>query len=95
MHGSVSAETLNALLLLDSCSVANAIEELDVRLRNEGLSGPSLRCRFPKNGLVRIPMEIAKDLSGNRNSPARTGKTNHRILPVGRIFRLRVAHLDR
>jgi 4-hydroxy-4-methyl-2-oxoglutarate aldolase len=48
MHGSVSAETLNALLLLDSCSVANAIEELDVRLRNEGFSEPCLCCRFPK-----------------------------------------------
>jgi 4-hydroxy-4-methyl-2-oxoglutarate aldolase len=48
MHGQVSAETLNALLLLDSCSVANAIEALDVRLRNEGFSEPRLFCRFPK-----------------------------------------------
>jgi len=49
MHGPVSAETLNALLLLDSCSVANAIEALDVRLRNEGFSEPRLCCRFPKD----------------------------------------------
>jgi hypothetical protein len=48
MHGPVSAETFNALFLLDSCSVANAIEALDVRLRNEGFSEPRLCCRFLK-----------------------------------------------
>jgi 4-hydroxy-4-methyl-2-oxoglutarate aldolase len=48
MHDLVSAETFKALLLLDSCSVANAIETFDVRLRNEGFSEPCLCCRFPK-----------------------------------------------
>jgi hypothetical protein len=48
MYGRVSAETLNALRLLDSCAVANAVETFDVRLRNEGFSAPCLCCRFPK-----------------------------------------------
>jgi 4-hydroxy-4-methyl-2-oxoglutarate aldolase len=48
MHTRVSTETLNALRLMDSSSVANAIETLDIRLRNEGFAAPSLWCRFPK-----------------------------------------------
>jgi len=40
--------TLQALATLDSCSVANAIECFDVRLRNEGFVGNTLRCRFPR-----------------------------------------------
>lgn len=38
---------LEKLKAFDSCTISNAIERLNVRLRNEGfLSGPS-RCRFP------------------------------------------------
>jgi len=48
MFGRVSAETLNALRLLDSCAVANAVETFDIRLRNESFSAPCLCCRFPK-----------------------------------------------
>lgn len=48
MYGRVSTETLNALLMLDSCAIANAIEIFDVRLRNEGFSHPCLCCRFPR-----------------------------------------------
>ena len=33
---------------MDSCSIANAIEAFDVRLRNEDFSEPCLCCRFPK-----------------------------------------------
>jgi 4-hydroxy-4-methyl-2-oxoglutarate aldolase len=48
MESRVSAQTLNALGLVNSCTVANAIETLEVRLRNEGFSNDSLCCRFPK-----------------------------------------------
>jgi 4-hydroxy-4-methyl-2-oxoglutarate aldolase len=38
---------LEKLKAFDSCTISNAIERLNVRLRNEGfLSGPA-RCRFP------------------------------------------------
>jgi len=38
---------LEKLWLLDSCSVANAIEKFDVRLRNTGFTDPTVRCIFP------------------------------------------------
>jgi 4-hydroxy-4-methyl-2-oxoglutarate aldolase len=37
---------LEQLRLLDSCSVANAIETFDVRLRNRGFTDSSIRCVF-------------------------------------------------
>jgi 4-hydroxy-4-methyl-2-oxoglutarate aldolase len=47
MPHSVSRQTLAALAELDSCSVANAIECFDVRLRNEGFTDGTIRCRLP------------------------------------------------
>ena len=32
----------------DTCTISNAIEEFGVRLRNEGYTGPGLRCMFPE-----------------------------------------------
>ena len=37
---------LEQLRLMDSCSVANAIETFDVRLRNRGFTDSSIRCVF-------------------------------------------------
>jgi 4-hydroxy-4-methyl-2-oxoglutarate aldolase len=39
-----SPETLAALQALDTCTVANAIETFNVRLRNEGYADSSIRC---------------------------------------------------
>lgn len=44
MKPHLSAETLQALQALDTCTVANAIETFDVRLRNEGYADSSIRC---------------------------------------------------
>ena len=33
---------------LDTCTASNAIEQLDVRLRNEGFVAGTVRCRFPR-----------------------------------------------
>lgn len=44
----LSPNQLAALRQLDTCSVANAIETFDVRLRNEGFADASIRCLFPK-----------------------------------------------
>ena len=41
------AEDLEKLCALDTCSVSNAIERLDVRLRNEGFIVHAAKCRFP------------------------------------------------
>jgi 4-hydroxy-4-methyl-2-oxoglutarate aldolase len=39
-------ELLEQLRQLDSCSVANAIETFDVRLRNQGFADSRIRCIF-------------------------------------------------
>lgn len=43
----VSPDTLAALASYDTCAVANAIECFEVRLRNEGFTDASIRCRLP------------------------------------------------
>lgn len=40
-------ETINLLRKIDSCSLANAIELLGVRLRNEGYTDGTIRCQTP------------------------------------------------
>lgn len=45
---SVSSAAFESLRKLDTCSVANAIERFNVRLRNEGFISGSVRCRFPQ-----------------------------------------------
>ena len=44
MKPSISPETLKAIEALDTCTVANAIETFNVRLRNEGYADASIRC---------------------------------------------------
>jgi 4-hydroxy-4-methyl-2-oxoglutarate aldolase len=44
----VSPADLERLQSIDSCTVSNAIERLNVRLRNEGFLSGVARCRFPK-----------------------------------------------
>ena len=41
------APDLRKLSALDTCTVSNAIERLNVRLRNEGFVSGEVRCRFP------------------------------------------------
>jgi regulator of RNase E activity RraA len=46
MSNTIPADRLNALRQLDTCTVSNAIEVFDVRLRNEGFSNAAIRCMF-------------------------------------------------
>jgi len=41
-------ELLEELSAIDACTVANAIETFDVRLRNVGFAGSGIHCMFPK-----------------------------------------------
>jgi regulator of RNase E activity RraA len=41
---SIPSATLEAIRRFDTCTVANAIEALGLRLRNEGYTNPGLRC---------------------------------------------------
>jgi 4-hydroxy-4-methyl-2-oxoglutarate aldolase len=43
----VSSVAFETLRQLDTCSVSNAIERLNVRLRNEGFVSGAVDCRFP------------------------------------------------
>jgi len=47
MQGALPQAQLDALGLLSTCTVANAIETFGVRLRNTGFTNASVRCVFP------------------------------------------------
>jgi 4-hydroxy-4-methyl-2-oxoglutarate aldolase len=49
-QSALSAADLENLRALDTCAVSNAIERLDVRLRNEGFVSGEVQCRFPDLG---------------------------------------------
>lgn len=46
----VSEETIKSLQSLDTCLVSNAIEQFNVRLRNEGFMNSAVHCLFPERG---------------------------------------------
>ncbi len=46
MAFSANQELIQALARLDSCTVANAVEKFDVRLRNTGFTDANVRCIF-------------------------------------------------
>lgn len=48
MVNAISEEILTALSLLDTCSIANAIETFGVRLRNEGFMDSTIRSYTPQ-----------------------------------------------
>ena len=47
MENELSSTQLEALQQLDSCTVSNAIETFNLRLRNEGFANSTVRCAFP------------------------------------------------
>jgi regulator of RNase E activity RraA len=48
MNAHLTPEDLEALRGLDACTLANAIETFEVRLRNEGFTDGAMRCLFPR-----------------------------------------------
>ena len=49
-HNTLSVKDLENLADLDTCTVSNAIERLNVRLRNEGFVSGTAHCQFPNLG---------------------------------------------
>lgn len=47
MNSLLTPEQLESLRRLDACTLANAIETFHERLRNEGFTDHTIRCRFP------------------------------------------------
>lgn len=52
MNWMLAAAHLEALQRFDTCTIANAIEQFGVRLRNEGFTRPGLHCVTPGNTRV-------------------------------------------
>ncbi|HXE14142.1 MAG TPA: RraA family protein [Bryobacteraceae bacterium] len=48
--GTTPEDVVKQLEQIDSCTVSNAIERFQVRLRNEGFADSSVRCLFPQFG---------------------------------------------
>ncbi len=46
----VTREQLEALRIIPSCSIANAIETFDIMPRNQGFMGPEVKAMFPRMG---------------------------------------------
>jgi 4-hydroxy-4-methyl-2-oxoglutarate aldolase len=88
---SVTTELIHALSRLDSCTVANAIETFDVRLRNLGFTDSSVHCIFdelpPMVGhAVTARVRTADPPMENANYFYRTDWWNHILaIPAPRI----------
>ena len=76
MKTSLSSEQFEAIRRLDTCAVANAIELLELRLRNEGFANSTVRCMFPRlkpmiGYAVTAKGRRAGSRPGSKNCPAR------------------------
>ena len=65
----LSAEQLEALRLIDSPTVSNAIEQFNVRSLVEGYAGWDLRCAFPEIGTT---IGYAVTCTGDTTTASRT-----------------------
>jgi 4-hydroxy-4-methyl-2-oxoglutarate aldolase len=68
----LTPDELELLRALNTCQVANAIETLDVRLRNEGFMDSSVRCVFPN-----LPPMVAYAVTARirTSEPPMTGRS--------------------
>jgi regulator of RNase E activity RraA len=48
MKNNLTPDHFEAIRRLDTCTVSNAIEAFEVRLRNEGFADATVRCMFPR-----------------------------------------------
>ncbi len=85
-------EQLQALRRLDACTVANAIETFQLRLRNEGFVDHTVRSLFPElasdGGVCRDGEDPRLGAAGGRDAvpgPHATGGTTSRQLPSPRV----------
>ena len=64
LHPRLSSKVRDALLELDTCQIANAIETFDVRLRDEGYALPGIRCLTKANPRMlgyAVPCRVSTD----------------------------------
>ncbi len=73
-HTTLSADDLEKIRLLDTCTVSNAIERFKVRLRNEGFIHGSVQCQFPSFPLM---LGYAVTARARASSAPMTGRCYH------------------
>ncbi len=73
MTHTIPADTLEALRAVDSPTVSNAIEELNVRDHREGFAGSRVRCLFPELG-VTLGYAVTATLDSTGPGPVDVGR---------------------
>ena len=93
MENTLACEQLEALRQLDTCTVSNAIETFNVRLRNEGFADSSIRCMIPPRGACMIGYATTARIRSSGPPPAghtyfdNTGWWSHLLsMPAPRIL---------
>jgi regulator of RNase E activity RraA len=89
----ISAEVLEQLESLGTCTVANAIEKFKIRLRNEGFTDSSVKCMFPRRHAIagyavtgRIRSDVLPIVDGSPEFLDRTDWWDHVLaIPEPRI----------
>ncbi|MDA1297279.1 MAG: RraA family protein [Chloroflexi bacterium] len=72
----LTAEQLAAITRLDTPTIANALEELNIRPRTEGFMRPEIRCVSPVNGTV-VGYAVTGLISARHRSPKALGRADY------------------
>lgn len=74
--GPLTAEQLAAIARLDTPTIANALEELNIRPRTEGFLRPEVRCVSPVKGTV-VGYAVTGLISARHRSPKALGRSDY------------------
>ena len=72
----LTPEQLQALAKLDTPTIANALEELDIRPRTEGFLRPEIKCVSPVEGTV-VGYAVTGLISARHRSPKALGRSDY------------------
>lgn len=75
-NGPLTAEQLEAISNLDTPTIANALEEMDIRPRTEGFMRPEIRCISPVEGTV-VGYAVTGLISARHRSPKALGRNDY------------------
>lgn len=72
----LTAVQLKAISMLDTPTIANALEELNIRPRTEGFMRPEIRCLSPVEGTV-VGYAVTGLISARHRSPKSLGRSDY------------------
>ena len=86
----LTAQQLDELRQLSSCTIANAIECFNIRPRNQGFMSPDIRCMFPNLGVmvgyaVTARMQARVPAAGNMSVPVPKYWEYTQTIPAPRV----------